>query len=49
MYRDLLKEKRPESAELMEAKEAYIQKKEEERKRIDADLDSEGRWILDCG
>ena len=23
--------------------------KEEERKRIDEDLDSRGRWILDCG
>ena len=49
VYRDLLKEKRPETAELMEAKEAYIQNKEEERKRIDDDLDSRGRWILDCG
>ena len=49
VYRDLLKEKRLMTAELMEAKEAYIQNKEEERKRIDADLDSKGRWILDCG
>ena len=32
-----------------EAKESYIKKKEEERKKIDEDLDSKGRWILDCG
>ena len=48
-FRQLLKEKKPETAALMEAKETYIKMKEEERKRIDEDLDSKGRWILDCG
>ena len=49
VYRDLLTEKRPETAAVMEAKETYIKKKEEERKKIDEDLDSRGRWIYDCG
>ena len=48
-YRDLLTLKRPEVAAVIKVKEEFLMKKEEERTKINKDLDSKGRWIYDCG
>ena len=49
MYKDLLQIKRPETAAAMKEKEDLLKKKNEERKKLEDDLDARGRWTWDCG
>ena len=48
-FKDILTNKQPEIAAKMLEKENLLKKKDEERKKIEEDLDARGRWKLDCG
>ena len=47
MYKNILKDKRPETAAALTEKEDMLQKKEDERKKIEDELNARGRWIFD--
>ena len=48
-FKDILTNKQPEIAAKMIEKENLLKKKDEERKKIEDDLDARGRWKFDCG
>ena len=48
-FKNILTNKQPEIAAKMLEKENLLKKKDEERKKIEEDLDARGRWKLDCG
>ena len=44
-FKDVLMKKRPETAAAMKEKEDLLKKKEDERTKIEKELDAKGRWI----
>lgn len=45
-FKEVLKSRRPETASIMIEKEEKLKMKEDERKRLDEELDARGRWVL---
>ena len=48
IFKDVLKDKKPETAEAMKEKEELLKKKGDDRKKIEDELDARGRWKLEC-
>ena len=48
-FKDIVSKKNPEMAAKMIEKEDLIKKKDEDRMKLEEDLDARGRWKWDCG
>ena len=46
-YKDILTKKNPEIAARMSEKEEFLKKKQEDREKLEEELDARGRWVFD--